>query len=65
MLYYDHQARRQFARERVADLALQTRRVSASADAEAPKRRRHAAWLHLQARRLREHALSRAPAYRS
>lgn len=66
VLYYDHEAQRQFARERIAELERESRGISASAaDAEARSRSRYASWLHLQARRLREHALSRAPAYRA
>jgi hypothetical protein len=65
VLYYDHEAQRQLARERIADLARDARRVCASAEIDARSRSRYAAWLHVQARRLREHALSRAPAYRA
>lgn len=67
MVYYDHEARRQFASERVADLAKDARRLPASAaDAEAEhSRSSFASRLIQQARQLREHALSRAPAFRA
>jgi hypothetical protein len=66
VLYYDPDARRQVASERVADLAQEARRLPQSAaDADARSRSRFAAWLLLQARQLREHALSRAPAFRA
>jgi hypothetical protein len=65
VLYYDPEAQRQLARERIADLAQEARRLPASADAESRRRSGYTAWLRLQAGRLRERAASRAPAYRA
>jgi hypothetical protein len=67
VIYYDHEARRQFASERVADLAQDARRLPASAtDADAERSRSSfASRLIQQARQLREQALSRAPAFRA
>jgi len=66
VLYYDTEAQRQFAKERIADLAQEARRPPASrADDDAACRSSFVTELKLQARRFREHALSRAPAFRA
>jgi hypothetical protein len=64
VLFYDHEARRQFANERIADLAQEARSVRMS-DTEGDARGRTGfATRLLQAWPSRKHAPSGAPAFR-
>jgi hypothetical protein len=64
MLFYDYEARRQFASERVADLAQEARGVRVSrADRDHGSRTRFVTRV-LQARQARKHAPPQAPAFR-
>jgi hypothetical protein len=65
MLYYDHEARRQFASERIADLAQEARRVRASAPDGDVCRRESVITRLLQAWHSRRPATRRAPAFRA
>jgi hypothetical protein len=65
MLYYDHEAQRQFASERVADLAQEARRVRASAPDGDVCGRDSVITRLLQARQSHRHAPRRAPAFRA
>lgn len=66
MLYYDHEAHRQFARERAAELAREYRRAQKppGAGALAGDAARRYAPVRLLAR-LRRQILDRTPAYRA
>jgi hypothetical protein len=65
VLYYDHEAERQFANERIADLAQEARTIRASdTDGDARGRPGYAIRL-LQAWLSRKHAPRHAPAYRA
>jgi hypothetical protein len=64
VLFYDHEVRRQLARERIADLAQEARTIRASdTDGDARGRTGFATRL-LQAWPSLKHARRRAPAYR-
>jgi hypothetical protein len=60
VLYYDSDAERQFAQERIAELAQEARRMPSKAEEREPSRMRNAmARLIQRARQMRD---SRAPA---
>lgn len=65
MLFYDHEARRQFASERVADLAQEARSVRSSAPDGDVCRQDSVITRLLQAWQSRRHAPRRAPAFRA